>query len=110
MPLLFSYGTLQKEKTQLALFGRPLQGSNDVLPGWRVAMVEITDKTFLARGEEKQQRILQHTGNATDTIEGTVLELTEEELLAADAYEPANYKRTEVTLRSGKKAWVYVAV
>jgi len=48
MPFLFSCGTLQKEKTQLALFGL------------RVAMLEITDKTLPASGEEKQQRMLQH--------------------------------------------------
>lgn len=62
MPLLFSYGSLQKEKTQLTLFSRQLQGSKDWLPSWRVAMLEITDKNLLVkrRREEKQQRILQH--------------------------------------------------
>ena len=39
-----------------------------------------------------------------------VFEITVEELLHADKYEPANYKRIKVKLESGKEAWIYVAV
>ncbi len=43
-------------------------------------------------------------------MEGTVLEISEEELLEADKYEPGNYKRFKRVLQSGKAAWIYVAV
>ena len=49
---LFSYGTLQKEKVQIKLFGRTLRGCNDILCGYKLKRVEITDDDFLASGEE----------------------------------------------------------
>jgi len=44
-----------------------------------------------------------------DIVDRTALEITDEELLLADEYEPKNYKRIKVMLESGKKAWIYVA-
>lgn len=110
MELLFSYGTLQKEKVQLELFGRKLNGAKDTLEGYSISTIEIKDERFLAKGEDKLQRTLIQTNNSTDRIEGTVLELTYEELLQADKYEPENYKRIQVSLRSGKQAWIYLVV
>ena len=107
--LLFSYGTLQKETVQLALFGRVLQGSKDVLRGYKIETIEIKDEAFLSGGEDKFQRTLIHSGNQQDSIDGTVFELTEQELLLADTYEPDNYKRVQVVLASGKDAWIYLA-
>lgn len=40
-------------------------------------------------------------------MRGTVFEVTEAELAAADRYEPAGYKRVSARLASGKQAWVY---
>jgi gamma-glutamylcyclotransferase (GGCT)/AIG2-like uncharacterized protein YtfP len=107
---LFSYGTLQKEKTQIELFGRILQGSGDNLRGYRVATIEIKDESFLSKGEQKYQQTAINSKDNNDLIKGTVLEVTEEELLLADKYEPDNYKRVKVMLESGKEAWIYVAV
>ncbi|MBL7740526.1 MAG: gamma-glutamylcyclotransferase [Chitinophagaceae bacterium] len=107
---LFSYGTLQKERTQIALFGRALQGSADILRGYGIATIEITDQAFLSKGEEKIQRTLILTNDKNDTIKGTALEVTREELLIANKYEPDNYKRIKVQLESGKDAWIYVAI
>jgi gamma-glutamylcyclotransferase (GGCT)/AIG2-like uncharacterized protein YtfP len=107
---LFSYGTLQQEKTQLELFGRKFHGTSDVLKGYKVATIEIKDETFLARGEERFQKTLVNTTDRNDSIEGTVFEITHEELLLSDKYEPNNYKRIKVTLESGKEAWIYIAV
>ena len=107
---LFSYGTLQKNKTQLALFGRLLKGSRDVLKGYKLSPVEIQDEKFLAKGEEKFQLTVIATNNDNDSIEGTALELSEDELLSADKYEPDNYKRVKVILQSGKEAWIYAAI
>lgn len=107
MEHLFSYGTLQKEKTQLELFGRILNGTKDVLKGYKIALIEIKDESFSAKGEEKVQRTLIPSIN--DFIEGTVFEVSAEELLVADKYEPDNYQRIKVVLASGKEAWIYVA-
>ena len=107
---LFSYGTLQKNKVQLALFGRILQGYTDTLPGYKTVSIEIKDEAFLAKGEEKFQQNLVISHDTNDAVKGTVFELTREELLHADKYEPDNYKRIKVDLQSGKKAWIYSAV
>ncbi len=90
---IFSYGTLQKEKVQIELFGRIMQGSSDTLKGYRVSPIEIKDESFLSKGEQKYQRIAIPSNDKNDLIEGTVLEISEEELLLADKYEPEDYKR-----------------
>ena len=107
---LFSYGTLQKDKVQLDLFGRLLDGAKDILQGYKLSPIEIKDEKFLAKGEGKFQLTVIATNNTNDSIEGSVLELSEEELLLADKYEPRNYKRIKVMLQSGKEAWIYAAV
>ena len=107
---LFSYGTLQKEKVQLELFGRLLHATKDVAEGYKLSSIEIKDKAFLSKGEDKYQRTLIPSSNKADKIEGTVFEISNEELLLADKYEPNHYKRIKVVLRSGKQAWIYVAI
>ena len=107
---LFSYGTLQKEKVQLELFGRLLNGAKDILKGYKLSSIEIKDESFLAKGEEKFQKTLVPTKNDADIIEGTVFEISEDELCSADKYEPDNYKRVKVLLQSGEEAWIYLAV
>jgi len=106
---LFSYGTLQNNQVQIDLFGRILSGSKDILQGFKLAVIEITDEVFLSRGEQNTQRIAIATGDPQDQIEGMVFEVTVNELLHADKYEPSDYKRVKVTLASGKQAWVYAA-
>ena len=56
-----------------------------------------------------------HHANATfngrndSRVSGTIFEITDAELAAADQYEQlAAYVRITVTLASGKQAWVYV--
>lgn len=102
---LFSYGTLQKDDAQLKLFGRLLSGKRDVLIGYDLRSIEITDESFLSGGEQKQQLTL--VSSVDKTVEGTVLEVTEDELLRADKYEPDGYERHKVELESGIQAWVY---
>src|SRR5690349_21073981 len=104
---LFSYGTLQQKDVQLKLFGRELKMSKDILKGYQNAPIEITDEAFLKTGASKKQRIAIQTNQEKDFIEGSVLEITEDELIRSDSYEPKNYKRVEVVLESGKNAWVY---
>ena len=107
---LFSYGTLQKDKVQIELFGRLLNGAKDVLKGYKLSSIEIKDKSFLSKGEQKNQLTAILSKDYTDIIEGTVFEVSEEELILADKYEPDNYKRVKVVLQSGKEAWIYIAV
>ena len=105
--LLFSYGTLQQDSVQMASFGRLLKGKPDALPGWRKAMVEITDPDVLAKSGTAHHPIVM-PGRKDDAVEGTVFEITSEELAAADRYEVSDYKRIAAPLRSGVTAWVYV--
>ncbi len=106
---LFSYGTLQREKVQLEVFGRKLSGNNDLLKGYKAEVIVITDESFLAKGDGTYQRIARKTNNPADMIEGMVFELSAEELTMADSYEPPEYKREIVQLASGEKAWMYIA-
>ncbi|MGZ5286733.1 MAG: gamma-glutamylcyclotransferase family protein [Flavisolibacter sp.] len=106
---LFSYGTLQKAKVQMELFGRLLKGEKDNLPGYRLETIAIKDEKVLATSE-LPYHLIAVPGNENDFVEGVVLELTQEEIESADAYETEDYKRIEVQLKSGKTSWVYVAV
>jgi gamma-glutamylcyclotransferase (GGCT)/AIG2-like uncharacterized protein YtfP len=106
---LFSYGTLQKPEVQMDLFGRLLNGTRDKLIGYKSVSIEITDKDFLATGADKIQRTLVATNNENDTIRGMVLEVSGEELLLSDKYEPVGYERISVETESGKSVWIYVA-
>jgi gamma-glutamylcyclotransferase (GGCT)/AIG2-like uncharacterized protein YtfP len=105
---LFSYGTLQLEKVQLESFGRKLAGEKDVLQGFALEKVRITDEAVLAVSEEVFHPIAIQTNNPNDSISGTLYEITSDELAQADAYEVDDYKRVEATFQSGKKGWVYV--
>ena len=107
--LLFSYGTLQLEGVQLSSFGRKLTGQNDAMPGFKKAMVEITDPDVLAKSGERFHPIVSPSDDPNDSVDGMVFEITADELAAADRYEVSDYKRVEVTLRSELKAWVYIA-
>ncbi|GAB2536303.1 gamma-glutamylcyclotransferase family protein [Rhodanobacter koreensis] len=105
---LFSYGTLQDEAVQLATFGRPLPGKPDELRGYHCTMLEIRDTQVIATSGATHHPIIHHTGDPTHTVKGTVLCITPDELAHADAYEVDDYRRTRVTLASGRRAWVYV--
>jgi hypothetical protein len=106
---LFAYGTLQSEAVQIATFGRRLEGRPDALTKHRLVMIRIADEEFISKSGSAEHRSLQFTGNDADVIEGTVLTLTTDELRQADAYEPEEYERVMVQLRSGTTAWVYIA-
>ncbi|UVM51549.1 gamma-glutamylcyclotransferase [Pseudomonas sp. B21-015] len=106
--LLFSYGTLQDQAVQLSTFGRRLNGRSDNLPGYKQNLVEITDPAVLAASGKTHHPIVQESADLSDEITGTVFQITAQELVAADEYEVADYKRVRVTLKSGTSAWVYV--
>ena len=105
---LFSYGTLRQPEVQVQLFGRPLGGSDDSLPGFRTDMLEILDPAVLTTSGERFHPIVVPSEDPKDFVAGTVFAVTEEEIWAADAYEVSDYARTLVLLKSGIHAWVYV--
>jgi hypothetical protein len=107
MPLLFSYGTLQREEVQRATFGRALRGEADALVGFALSTFEVTDPAFVAESGSALHRIVRETGRDDDRVSGTALEVTDDELARADAYEPAGYARVRARLASGREAWVY---
>jgi hypothetical protein len=109
MPLLFSYGTLQQEDVQRATFGRVLQGQGDELPGFEPSLVRMLDVALAAAVGRTHHANVTRNGRPESRVIGTVFEVKDDELAAADVYErPASYERIAVTLASGKEAWVYV--
>lgn len=97
--LLFSYGTLQHKDVQIATFGRELAGREDSLPGYVRAISESGEVLYFN---------IEPTSRPEDTVSGTLFEITDQELAAADRYEKdRHYRRIFVTLRSGVQAWVY---
>lgn len=86
----------------MKLFGRKLNGSTDILQGFKIETIEITEQAFLSKGEEKYQGTLVPSNN-NDQVQGTLLELTNEELLLADKYEPGNNKGSKCPCSLEKK-------
>lgn len=105
---LFSYGTLQQENVQKALFGRAFAGTPDTLPGYASRMLEIVDPDVLATSGERFHPVVNETDDPDDSVAGTVFAITPDELDAADRYEVSDYRRVSATLASGIEAWVYV--
>ena len=108
MEQLFSYGTLQLEKVQLTTFGRKLAGTEDHLKGYTLEFIQIIDPIVLSRSEKDFHPISVPSEKDTDSIPGTLYEISNKELIASDSYEVADYKRVLETFASGKKGWVYV--
>ena len=109
MPLLFSYGTLQQEDVQVKTFGRKLQGEKDLLLGYEPSLVKIADPAVAARLGRTHHDNVTPTGDDWSSVQGTVFEVTDDELARADRFEAEfAYQRINGALASGKEAWVYV--
>lgn len=106
--LLFSYGTLQLASVQMSPFGRLLEGEDDAMTGYRTEMIEITDPDVLSQSGQRFHPLVVPSDRAGDEVPGKVFRITAPELAAADAYEVSDYKRVEVSLKSGRRAWVFV--
>ena len=105
---LFSYGTLRLPDVQRATFGAVLPTSDDELVGWRLGALRITDAAVVALSGSAEHPILERTDDEADRVAGAVIELTADQLAAADASEVDDYHRVSVRLTSGREAWVYV--
>jgi gamma-glutamylcyclotransferase (GGCT)/AIG2-like uncharacterized protein YtfP len=111
MPLLFSYGTLQQEEVQLSTFGRKLAGEKDLITGYEPSLVKIADPEVAKRLRKLHHDNITKTGDDWSNVQGTVFEVTDEELTKSDAFEAQfGYERVSVSLASEKEAWVYLHV
>lgn len=108
MQLLFTYGTLQLPSVQQAIFGRLIDLEPDALPGFRVEDVLITDPAVIAASGKDRHPMLRRAGSG-DAVPGATLTLDDAQLAAADDYEVDDYRRVEVSLASGRRAWVYAS-
>lgn len=105
---LFSYGTLQLREVQLANYGRPLDGTPDVLAGYRLITLPDRDPDAVRISGTKTHMVVRATGDPNDRVAGVVFLLNPDELAATDRYEGSDYGRAELTLESGRRALVYV--
>jgi hypothetical protein len=105
---LFSYGTLRLRAVQLAVFGRSLEGQEDVLRGYAVSPLLITDPGVIATSGTAHHTIVRETGDPIDEVPGMVFRITRAELASADAYEVSDCTRVIARLGSGIDAFVYV--
>ena len=98
---LFVYGTLRDAAVQRAVFGREVEGEADAVRGYRLVAVTIDGTAYssLARCQPSEA-----------PVHGLVLQLSEDELARADAYEGStDYVRAVVSLESGRIAFVYLS-
>jgi gamma-glutamylcyclotransferase (GGCT)/AIG2-like uncharacterized protein YtfP len=109
MPKLFSYGSLQQEEVQLSTFGRKLSGEKDLLIGYEPSLVKIPDPELAKRLQKLHHDNVKKTDDEWSNVQGTVFDVTDDELAKSDAFEAQfNYRRINVGLASGNEAWVYV--
>ena len=84
-------------------------GQSDELPRFEPSLIKIEDPQLVSATGKTHHANAAFNGNLESCVRGTVFEITDAELAAADEFErAANYKRLLVTLASGKQAWVYV--
>ena len=97
MPNLFIYGSLQNNEVQMHLFGR-------LHPGRKATLEDYKLVDFLDSDNQVYPTIEKEKGLS---VVGKLITLSDEELKKADDYEGGQYKRIEVTLVGGQRAWVY---
>lgn len=93
---LFIYGTLIEPDIQNKVIGRTIEGSSDILEGYKRTTIRIFDTDY--------PDIVQEPGRH---VSGLVIDVSPEELILIDGYETEWYKRKKVVLKSKKNAWVY---
>lgn len=103
---LFSYGTLQLPSIQQQVFGRLIEGHDDMLHGFAIGKIPHSDPV-ISREIGCDHYLAIYPAQTARPLHGKVLLLTEEELHLADQYEGSLYQRIQVFLHSGDTAWVY---
>ena len=95
---LFVYGTLAIGETLKNILDRDVPGISATLDGYDGSKMVIIESESYPAAEK----------NIECSIQGLLIEITSEELQKLDVYETDAYKRKEVELTNGKKAWVYL--
>ena len=95
--MLFVYGTLIDDETRKNILKRSVSGTPTILDGYDLKEIIIENESY--RAAEKRSGCL---------IKGLLIEITSEELKELDVYETDAYKRREVELTNGERAWVYI--
>ena len=95
---LFVYGTLAIGETLKNILDRDVPGIPATLDGYDGSKMVIIDSEHYPAAEK----------NTECSIQGLLIEVTSEELEKLDVYETDAYKRKEVELTNGIKAWIYL--
>ena len=86
MENLFSYGTLQYRKVQIETFGRILNGTNDILIGYKLKELKIKNQDVINTSGKENHPIIYKTGNKSDFIKGVLFNVSKEEIILSDKY------------------------
>ncbi len=97
MQKLFAYGTLNEAGLQKEVFGRVIKGAPDLLETHSTVPLEIEGVTYLG--------LVPKEGSS---VAGYVIELSDDDIAAADRHETEAYRRVTVRLASGADAWTYM--
>jgi gamma-glutamylcyclotransferase (GGCT)/AIG2-like uncharacterized protein YtfP len=95
---VFVYGTLMDEKIRYEELGRKISGIPATLDGYDSSKTIIIENESYPAAEK----------NIECSIKGSMIELTLEEISKLDVYETDAYKKEEVELTNGIKAWIYL--
>lgn len=95
---LFAYGTLQNKEVQKIVLNRTLSGKVTVLAGYRMSKKKVLGKYPLIEPSSMQ----------SDIVQGMLFKVSNFELHEIDQYETSFYRRIQVMVKSGIKAWTYV--
>jgi gamma-glutamylcyclotransferase (GGCT)/AIG2-like uncharacterized protein YtfP len=93
---LFAYGTLLDETIQKNVIGHLVEGTADLLIGYRKTMRQFCSGIYPDLIDD-----------AKCEVNGQILDLSSEELERCDRYEGDEYRRVKVLLKSGVEAFVY---
>ena len=96
--MLFVYGTLTEWFTRKDVLDRDIPGTPAILDGYDGSNMVIIENESYPAAEK----------NTEYSIQGLLVEVTPEELEKLDVWETDAYRRKEVGLTNGKKAWVYL--
>lgn len=103
---LFAYGILRSEAGQRMVFGQTLTGTDAALPGYTVDYLPALSKQ--RPGLLASNPVIRHTGNPLDLVLGTKFLIAEASLACADDFEQTEFRRIQVTLSDGERAWMYI--
>lgn len=93
---LFIYGTLINPTVQQAVIGRRAQLAPAIARNFDIGSIIIKGKIYPIAVPAKGLQ-----------VEGYVIEITPQELLAIDEYETNAYQRQRTKLKAGPTVWIY---